>query len=72
MNAPYMGKLCPFIIPCSLMALDHWSPEVKVCFVVDDGSFLVSSYCCFLNSWFVLIDAVFDFRMMSILGIRNI
>ncbi|KAH6762738.1 ARM repeat superfamily protein [Perilla frutescens var. hirtella] len=28
-DAPYVGKLCPFMIPCSLIALDHWSPEVK-------------------------------------------
>lgn len=34
MNAPYIGKLCHFMIPCSLVALDHWSPEVKVSFVL--------------------------------------
>ncbi|KAL8552079.1 hypothetical protein ACS0TY_000951 [Phlomoides rotata] len=28
-DAPYIGKLCPLGIPCSLTALDHWSPEVK-------------------------------------------
>ncbi|KAL7146863.1 hypothetical protein ABFS83_06G070600 [Erythranthe nasuta] len=28
-DAPYIGKLCPLVIPCALTALDHWSPEVK-------------------------------------------
>lgn len=35
LEAPYIGKLCPFMIPCSLVALDHWSPEVKVSCAVD-------------------------------------
>ncbi|PON87186.1 Coatomer beta subunit [Trema orientale] len=26
---PHLGKLCGFVIPCALTALDHWSPEVK-------------------------------------------
>ncbi|KAL8093565.1 uncharacterized protein At2g39910 [Apium graveolens] len=26
---PSLGKLCSLVIPCSLTALDHWSPEVK-------------------------------------------
>ncbi|KAL6541799.1 hypothetical protein OROGR_011285 [Orobanche gracilis] len=29
-DVPYIGKLCPLVIPCALTALDHWSPEVKV------------------------------------------
>ncbi|KAL0303810.1 UNVERIFIED_CONTAM: hypothetical protein Sradi_6249100 [Sesamum radiatum] len=28
-DAPYIGKLSPLLIPCALTALDHWSPEVK-------------------------------------------
>ncbi|KAK6135813.1 hypothetical protein DH2020_030421 [Rehmannia glutinosa] len=28
-DVPYIGKLCPLVIPCALTALDHWSPEVK-------------------------------------------
>lgn len=28
---PHLGKLCALVIPCGLTALDHWSPEVKVC-----------------------------------------
>lgn len=35
LEAPCIGKLCPFMIPCSLVALDHWSPEVKVSCAVD-------------------------------------
>lgn len=27
---PHLGKLCNFVIPCALTALDHWSPQVKV------------------------------------------
>ncbi|CAK7325800.1 unnamed protein product [Dovyalis caffra] len=26
---PYLGKLCNFVLPCALTALDHWSPQVK-------------------------------------------
>ncbi|CAA6671087.1 unnamed protein product [Spirodela intermedia] len=26
---PYLGELCPLVIPCALTTLDHWSPEVK-------------------------------------------
>ncbi|KAJ6690204.1 hypothetical protein OIU85_006482 [Salix viminalis] len=26
---PHLGKLCNFVIPCALTALDHWSPQVK-------------------------------------------
>ncbi|KAL6554658.1 hypothetical protein OROHE_007397 [Orobanche hederae] len=28
-DVPYIGKLCPLVIPCALTVLDHWSPEVK-------------------------------------------
>ncbi|KAG8380783.1 hypothetical protein BUALT_Bualt06G0051900 [Buddleja alternifolia] len=28
-DAPYIGKLCPLVIPCALTTLDHWSPAVK-------------------------------------------
>ncbi|XP_020523657.1 uncharacterized protein At2g39910 isoform X2 [Amborella trichopoda] len=28
-NQPHLGKLCAWVIPCALTALDHWSPEVK-------------------------------------------
>ncbi|CAI8584379.1 unnamed protein product [Vicia faba] len=28
---PHLGKLCGWAIPCALTAVDHWSPEVKVC-----------------------------------------
>ncbi|KAI3458603.1 hypothetical protein Pfo_015266 [Paulownia fortunei] len=28
-DVPYIGKLCPLVIPCALTALDHWSTEVK-------------------------------------------
>ncbi|KAK6156159.1 hypothetical protein DH2020_010407 [Rehmannia glutinosa] len=31
-DVPYIGKLCPLVIPCALTALDHWSPEVKFLF----------------------------------------
>ncbi|KAH9303987.1 hypothetical protein KI387_008391, partial [Taxus chinensis] len=27
---PYLGPSCALVIPCALMALDHWSPEVKM------------------------------------------
>ncbi|KAG2285243.1 hypothetical protein Bca52824_044847 [Brassica carinata] len=26
---PELGKLCNLVVPCSLTALDHWSPQVK-------------------------------------------
>lgn len=26
---PHLGKLCGWVIPCALTAVDHWSPEVK-------------------------------------------
>ncbi|EPS58832.1 hypothetical protein M569_15984 [Genlisea aurea] len=28
-DAPWIGNLIPFLIPCALTALDHWSPQVK-------------------------------------------
>lgn len=30
MYYPYLGKLCALVIPCALIAVDHWSPQVKV------------------------------------------
>lgn len=28
---PHLGSLVNLVVPCALTALDHWSPEVKVC-----------------------------------------
>ncbi|KAL4321349.1 hypothetical protein AHAS_Ahas14G0101600 [Arachis hypogaea] len=30
---PLLGKFCGFVIPSSLSAIDHWSPEVKLLFM---------------------------------------
>lgn len=32
---PDLGKFCDLVIPCALTALDHWSPEVKVCGLIN-------------------------------------
>lgn len=31
---PHLGKVCGLVIPCGLTTLDHWSSEVKVCFLL--------------------------------------
>lgn len=38
---PHLGKLCSLVIPGSLTALDHWSPQVKVCKIKCFNFFLV-------------------------------
>lgn len=38
---PHLGKLCSLVIPGSLTALDHWSPQVKVCPCVNGTKFLL-------------------------------
>lgn len=46
---PHLGKLCNLVIPCALTALDHWSPEVKVCILISLLPSLIlanSDLCC--------------------------
>lgn len=48
---PHLGKLSTLVIPFALTALDHWSPEVKVCvsrFVFLDR---LSVRCCDMTSF---------------------
>ena len=55
---PHLEELCTLVIPCALTALDHWSPEVKVCALYVSSNFsqlqklihdlLLSVLCCSL------------------------